>query len=160
MALVKATLEAELLDFFAAPPVVMAGSNVDYTASRSACAQKWADAMQKYLSSAGSVLTPASTTITTALATFKTSLASAFATTGAAAAVDTAFVALATSLGTGMAPAFVATPPAGNPGFASNITTNEASHALAAASWAARIDAWLRTGTATPTGGGSAVPWA
>lgn len=160
MALVKATLEAELLDFFAAPPVVMAGSSVDYAASRSACAQKWADAMQKYLSSAGSVLTPASTSITTSLATFKTSLASAFATASAAAAVDTAFATLAASIGTGMAPAFVATPPAGTPGFAANITTTEASHASAAASWADRIHTWIKTGTATPAGGGAAVPWA
>lgn len=160
MALVKATLEAELLDFFAAPPVVMAGSNVDYAASRSACAQKWADAMQAYLSSPGSLLTPASTSITTALATFKSSLASAFATTSAASLVDAAFATLAATIGSGMAPAFVATPPAGNPGFASNITTTEASHALAAASWAERIDAWLKTGTATPAGGGAAVPWA
>lgn len=160
MTLVKATLESELLAFFAAPPVVMSGSNVDYTASRSACAQKWADAMQKYLSSAGSVLTPTSASITTALATFKSSLASAFATGSAATAVDTAFATLAATVGSGMAPAFVATPPAGNPGFAANITTTEASHASAAASWATRIDTWIKTGTATPAGGGAAVNWA
>jgi hypothetical protein len=155
MPLAPSTLQSDLAAFFAAPPVVMAGDDVDYTSSRSACASEWADAMTSY----AAAVVPASTTVAAASAVLLSSLASAFATPSAAAAVDTAFQTWAASVGAGMAPAFVAVPPPSPPGFAAGLGTTQASHGAAAAYWSGLIDTWCRTGTATPSGGGSAVPW-
>ncbi len=148
-------LQSTLASFFASPPVVVAGDVVDLAASRSACASQWASAMQSY---AAAVL-PASTTVAAAAATLSSSLAAAFALPSATAAVDAAFQAFAATVGSGMAPAFVAVPPPLPPGFVTFVATTRASHALGASDCKTLIDTWLRTGTATPSGGGAPVNW-
>jgi hypothetical protein len=156
MPLSPSSLQSELAALFANPPVVMDGDDVDYPASRLACAQAWADAMTAY----ASAVVPASATMVSASFTLVTLLASAFATGSAGAAVDSAFQSWAASLGVGMGPAFVAVPPPSPPGFAAGLGTAQASHASAAAYWAGLIDSWARTATATPAGGGAPAPWA
>jgi hypothetical protein len=156
MPLNLAGLQSALASFFAAPPVIMSGDVCDLTASRAACAQEWADAMQTY----AAAVTPPSATVAAACATLSSALASAFALPSASAAVDAAFIAFAATVGGGMAPGFIATPPATPPGFASGMGVNAPSHAAAAATWAGRIDTWMRTGTAVPVPPGPAVPWA
>lgn len=150
----KTGLQSALEAFFAAPPVVMSGETVNVSASRAACAQKWADAMSTY----ASAITPPSTTVAAACTALSSALASAFALPSAWSAVDAAFQAFALAVGGGMAPSFVATPPALPPGLSSAMSTT--SYASAAAWWATRIDAWMRTGIATPVPPGPSVPWA
>lgn len=148
-------LQSDLASLFASPPVVMDGDDVDYGSSRQACAAEWANAMTSY----ASAIIPASGALAGASFGLSVALTSAFATSPCGAAVDAAFQTWAVAIGAGMAPAFVATPPASPPGFASGLGTVQTSHAAAAAYWAGVIDAWCRTGTATPAGGGAAVPW-
>ncbi len=103
----------------------------------------------------------ASLTVSASEATLAASLASAFAApAGAGAALDIAFQAFAVTVGAGMLPAFVATPPPSPPGFTSATAgPHPLTHAIAAATYAALIDVWARTGTAVPSGGGPVVPW-
>ena len=124
------------------------------------CAQQWANAMQGYASG----VVPASTQVAAAAATLQGALASAFASVDAAttaAAMEASFLAFATTVGAGMAPAFVATPPPSPVGFAARFSAipKPATHAAAAASFGGAIDAWMRTGTATPSVGGAPVLW-
>jgi len=156
MPLDSASLQSDLHSLFVSPPVVMDGDDVDYSASRQACAQAWADAMTGY----AAAVVPPSTTIAAASFVLFVQLTTAFGTGSAAAAVDAAFQAWAASLGAGMAPGFVAVPPPSPPGFPSGLAAAQASHSAAAAYWAGLIDAWCRTGTATPAGGGAPVLWA
>ena len=122
-------------------------------------ASAWGDAMSGY----AAAVVPASTLVATATTALKAALASAFSNTVAAttaAAMEAAFTSFATTVGTGMAPAFVATPPPGSVGFATLFTPPfPTTHAAAASATASAIDTWMRTGTATPSGGGSPVPW-
>lgn len=130
--------------------------SVSPAADINGCAQQWADAMKAYASS----IVPASTTVTAAATTLKGALTTAFAATAAAPGMETAFKAFATAIGTGMAPAFTATPPAGSVGFAAQFASAfPATHALAATAVAGIIDTWMKTGTATPSAGGSPVAW-
>jgi hypothetical protein len=138
-------LETDLLALFSNPP-----------ATRSACAQEWADAMQAYASG----VIPASTTVAAAAAVLKTSLEAAFALPAAGAAVDTAFQVFAATVGTGMLPGWVATPPPAPPGFPAQLASpHPATHALAATAFKNLIDVWMKTGTAVPSGGGAPVNW-
>jgi hypothetical protein len=74
--------------------------------------------------------------------------------------METAFTAFATAVGTGMAPAFVAVPPAGLVGFAAQFGgAMPDTHAEAGDVIATMIDTWMKTGTATPSAGGAAVLW-
>jgi hypothetical protein len=63
--------------------------------------------------------------------------------------VDAAFAAFAATVGLGMAPAFVAVPPAAPLGVAVLLTAPQPTHAAAAALFATTIDSWFRTGSAT-----------
>ena len=155
MALDTSSLESGLLSFFASPPVTMDGDDIDYVSSRQACANEWAEAMTTY----AAAIVPASSAVAAASLALYSALASAFAAGSAGPAVDSAFQVWAASVGAGMAPAFVATPPPSAPGFASGLGTMQPSHAAAASYWAGVIDTWARTGTATPSGGGAPVPW-
>lgn len=145
MPLNKAGLESDLESLFSDPP--------DTTP---ACAQAWADAVKAY----ASAIVPTSTTVTAAAATLAGSLLTAFQSPNAIAPMEAAFLAFGATVGGGMAPAFVATPPAGAVGFADQVAApHPETHAAAAAAWASRIDTWMRTGTATPSGGGSPINW-
>lgn len=155
MTLDAAGLESDLEELFADPPLVMSDpSTADVAASRSACAQAWADAMGSY----AAAVVPPSTTVVAAAAALSSALATAFASESAAAAVDAAFLAFATSVGGGMA-GFVAAPPPAPPGFATGLQASQPSHEDAAEFWASLIDTWMKTGTATPISGGSPVNW-
>jgi hypothetical protein len=77
----------------------------------------------------------------------------------AAAAMDGAFTAFGASVGLAMAPAFVATPPAGPPGFVALFATKRSSADAGAAAVSGAIDTWMKTATAVPAAGGAAVPW-
>jgi hypothetical protein len=138
-------LQSDLESLFASPPATVAE-----------CGQAWADAVGAYASG----VVPASTTVSAAQATLAGALASAFGTEDAASPMDAAFQAFATTVGTGMAPAFVATPPPSPVGFATLFAPPfPETHAAAAQKYATAIDTWARTGTATPSGGGAPVPW-
>lgn len=103
---------------------------------------------------------PASTTISAAASTLSGALNTAFATEAAAAAMESAFAAFAVTVGGGMAPAFVATPPPAPVGFATLLVPPfPETHEAGATAMKNAIDAWMKTGTATPSGGGSPVPW-
>jgi hypothetical protein len=74
--------------------------------------------------------------------------------------METAFASFASTVGTGMAPAFIATPPPGAVGFAAQFAgPYPETHADAGDQIGSLIDTWMRTGTAVPSGGGSPVPW-
>lgn len=121
-----------------------------------ACAAQWAAAVGDYASG----VVPASTTVAAAQATLEAALAAAFAQPAAAPAIETAFAAFGVTVGGGMAPAFVAVPPAVPVGFVAQFAgPKPTTHAAAALAISTLIDTWARTGTATPSGGGAPVPW-
>jgi len=136
-------LSSDLEGLASSPPDTVAG-----------CAAAWADAMEGY----AAAVIPASTTVSTARDALESALVTAFGSV-AAPGMETAFAAFATTVGAGMAPAFVATPPPGPVGFASQFLSFPPTHAAAAAAVSGIIDAWMRTGTATPSGGGAPVGW-
>lgn len=99
---------------------------------------------------------PASTTVAAAAATLETALVGFNASNAAQAKLESALVTFAATVGTGMAPAFTATPPVAPVG----ITFPEEDDAQTAADAIIdTINTWLKTGTATPSGGGSPVNW-
>jgi hypothetical protein len=135
MPLDTASLGSALGDLFDDPPH-----------DRGACAQAWADAVKGF---AAKVI-PASTTVSGAASTLEGALLSAFGSQAAAPALEQAFAAFAVSVAGGMAAAgFTGVPPPGPVGFAALLATIQSSRSSAAAAWAAKIDAWARTGTAT-----------
>lgn len=144
MPLNTAGLQEDLQELFSDPP--------DTTA---ACAASWASLMESYTQG----VVPASTTVSVAAGALETALLSAFQSETTAEDMETAFTAFATTVGTGMSPAFVATPPPGQVGFLSSFGVVADSHSTAAANYATLIDTWMRTGTATPSAGGSPVNW-
>lgn len=144
MPLLPAGLSSDLEALAADPPDTAAG-----------CAQAWADAMETY--AAGIV--PASTTVSAAAAALAAALTGAFEARPAAALLETAFLTFATTVGGGMA-GFTPTPPPGPVGFVALFAgPNATTHAAGAAAMSGIIDTWMRTGTATPSGGGPAVAW-
>jgi hypothetical protein len=145
MPLNPAALQSSLASLFAAPPP-----------TRAACAQAWADAVSGYAAS----IVPASTTVAAAVATLASSLASAFAAPSAASPFDAAFSAFAVTVAGGMLPAFAGVPPAAPLNIAAQLGVSQPSHAAAAAAFAALIDGWFRTGTATLVAPpNTLVPW-
>lgn len=123
--------------------------------SAAACAQTWANIMGSYF--AGVV--PASTTVSAAQASLQSALVSAFSAEAGAGLglLETAFTAFAATIGAGMAPAFVAVPPPMPVGFANLEPAEDA--ASTATNLATLISTWAQSGTATPSAGGSPVPW-
>jgi hypothetical protein len=145
MPLTTPLLQSALEALFAEPPP-----------TGGACADAWACAMLDY---AAGILPP-SATVDAAADTLAAALAAAFATPAAALAVDDAFMAFAVTVGGGMAPAYVATPPPAALGIASLFTAPAPTHVAAAATFGALIDTWLRTGTAQLVAPPFAVlPW-
>lgn len=138
-------LESDLEALFAAPPATVAE-----------CADAWAAAVGSYASG----VVPASASVAAAQAALSSALLSAFQSPSAAAPMDAAFTSFATTVGAGMAPAFVATPPPSPVGIATlSAPPYPETHAAAASKYATAIDTWMKTGTATPSGGGAPVPW-
>jgi hypothetical protein len=145
MPLNPASLQSDLQSLFASPP-----------ATRAACAQAWADAVNGY--AAGVV--PASTTVAAGVAALASSLASAFASPSAASPFDAAFAAFAVTLAGGMLPTFAGVPPPAPLNVASLLAVTRPTHAAAAAAFASLLDAWFRTGTATLVAPpNTLVPW-
>jgi hypothetical protein len=140
-----ASLQSSLDSLFANPP-----------GSRAECAQAWADAINGY----AAAIVPASTTVAAAVATLASSLASAFAAPSAAAPFDAALAAFAVTVAGGMLPAFAGVPPPAPLNVNAQLGIIQSTHAAAAAAWAAMIDAWFRTGTATLVAPpNTLVPW-
>lgn len=120
-----------------------------------ACAQTWATLMGTYFTG----VVPASTTVAAAQTALQGSLTSAFSAAPGAglALLETAFLAFATSIAGGMAPAFVGVPPVLPVGFATLAAAETASEA--ASNIASLIETWAKSGSATPSVGGPPVLW-
>jgi hypothetical protein len=145
MPLATPALQSSLEALFAEPPLLVGE-----------CADAWGQALQGY--AAGVV--PPSTTVAAAASTLTAALAAAFATPVAAPAVDAAFAAFAATVGAGMAPAYTGAPPPAPLGIAALLAAPAPSHAAAAAAFAALIDTWFRTGSATLVAPPfTVVPW-
>ena len=144
-------LQSDLESFFGNPP-----PSDNPATARASAASSWASAMQSY----ATAVVPPSTQVATAATALETALVGAFSgdVNSILVTMETAFLAFATTVGAGMAPAFVATPPPAPVGFAT-LTAPAASPAAAAATWATLIDTWFKTGTAVPSGGGGTVNW-
>jgi hypothetical protein len=134
MPLDPTALQSALETLFSDPPPTAAD-----------CASAWASAARDHAVS----VVPSSTSVATASTALEGALASAFAAPDAVAPFDAAFASFAAAVGVGMAPAFAAVPPPAPLNVASLLAAPAATHAAAAASFAALIDAWMRTGTAT-----------
>jgi len=142
MSLVFGPLQTNLESLFGSSP-----------GSTSEAAQAWADAVEGYFTD----VVPMSTTVATAAATLKTALQAAFGAVGpdpstAAASMEAAFLAFATTVGSGMT-GFIATPPPAPVGFASLLGSNQSTQSDAAQAWASAIDTWAKTGLAQVVGG-------
>lgn len=145
MPLATSGLHDALADIFAHPP----GSAAD-------AAHAWARAVQAYFAG----VTPPSTTVSAAAAALEPQLLAAFVSPAAPPLLEVALQAFALLVGTGMLPAFVAVPPPAPVGFALlAVPPFPPTQAIAVAAWTTKIDAWARTGTATPALGGPPVPW-
>jgi len=127
-------LQSSLESLFASPP-----------ASAAECAQAWADAVGSY--AAGII--PASTTVAAAAAALVAPLQSAFGSPSAASAFDAAFTTFGAMVAAGQLPLFTGLPPPAPLGIATLFASPQPTHAAAAAAFAALIDAWSRTGSAT-----------
>lgn len=148
MALIQTSLSNSLSSLFSDPPDTFL-----------LCARKWAESMRDYTLT---VVPPTTTTVaasellaTTLFSVFQAS--SSAATT--AAAMEAAFAVYAVTVGAGMSPSFVATPPAGLVGFSSLFSSTPFTHAEAASNFAQSIHIWMSTGLAVPVPAGPSVPW-
>jgi len=149
MPLIRNNLSSSFESFFASPPDTAAQ-----------CAQEWASAMRDYTLS----ISPPSTTVAAASLVLASTLASIFQTSvnasATASAMEGAWAIFAASVGAGMSPSFVATPPPGLVGFLVLFNaTPPSTHAEAAERFSSRIDTWIRTGTAVASGGGGVINW-
>lgn len=139
MPLVVSVLSNRLASNFAAPAAEAGG-----------CGQQWADAVKAY---AAAIVPPVTApALESAAAALAGALGGAFASPSAIGGMESAFAAFGAALALGMAPTFTGVPPAGAVGFASQFGgAAPETHGAAAGAIAGRIDAWLRTGTATLT---------
>jgi hypothetical protein len=149
MPLIQSNLENALASFFDDPPETAA-----------LCAENWADAMRDY---ALPIVPPSTTAAAAALALsaaltpiFETSLSPSVTAIG----METAWLAFATSLGSGMAPGWVSTPPPGLIGFLALFSAPPPSTAQEAASnFSNAIHIWMSTGIAVNSTSGASVNW-
>jgi len=148
MPLLQSALSSSLESFFSDPPETAA-----------ACARKWADAMRDYTLP----IVPPSTTVTIAAETLAATLTPIFQTSlsaaTTAAAMEAAWAVYAVSVGAGMAPGYVATPPPGIVGFSGLFGVRPMTHHEAAESFSLSIHIWMATGLAVPVPAGPSVPW-
>jgi len=113
--------------------------------------QGWANALEKCAQG----ITPPSTSLAAAKAAMISAMTGSFADlTGATWLAS--FQAFTAALATGMSPLYTATPPAQPP----ILNAPMPSMASALDAHAAAIVAWLKTGSATPSAGGSPIAWA
>jgi hypothetical protein len=145
MPLNLSTLQSALETLFGAPP-----------ATAAECAQAWADAVGSY----AAAIVPASTTVSAAAEALAAPLQSAFESSAAAQAFDAAFTSFAATLAAGMAPAFAGVPPPAPLGVAAQLSVTQDTHAAGASAFAALIDTWMKTGSATLVAPpNTLVPW-
>ena len=124
--------------------------------SSAQCAQAWANAVQSY----AAAVIPPSAAVAAAGTALAAALVAAFAAPAAAPGMETGFATFGAAVGAGMAPAFVAVPPVVPVGFATQFAgPKPETHEAAGDAISGIIDAWMRTGTATPAAGGSPAPW-
>jgi hypothetical protein len=119
---------------------------------------KWGNAINTF---AGLNVLPLSSTTAQAKTAFSQLMATITAPEQADAVLKSAFAAYAATLAGGMAPAFTATPPPAIIDFKPVATAGfaGASAKTCADIMAGIILAWFKTGTATPSAGGSPIPW-
>lgn len=146
MPLAKPLLVSGILEACASPADTAAG-----------CAAQWADAVKQYASG----IVPPSMQVASAAAALEGALAGAFSSPAAAGGMEAAFATFAVTVGGGMAPAFVATPPAGPVGFAGQFAgPKPETHAAAADAVASLIHDWMTTGSAALVAPPNTVsPW-
>lgn len=125
-------------------------------ADRTACAQKWAQAVGHYFQTVQlAAVVPASSTVSAAQGALSNALDTAFkvrSRQALASSMEAAFSAFAATVATGMAPLYTAVPPVGQVGFDQLFTPPFArSHQAAAQKLSAAIHAWALTGSATLT---------
>lgn len=120
-------------------------------------AGKWSDAMESYSTN----IIPTSTTVTSAANALEVELMAIFILhTEASSEMELAFANFANTIATGMLPAYVGTPPPGSVGFYNLFNMDfPDTWAEGAQRFATAIDNWMKTGTATPSGGGSPINW-
>jgi len=148
MPLIQVNLENSLATFFEDPPETAA-----------LCAREWANAMRDYTLP----IVPVSTTVVAAAEAlaatltpiFQTSLSATVTATG----MEAAWLVFATSVGLGMAPNWVSTPPVGLIGFSTLFEARPLTHREAAASFAQSIHLWMITGIAVSVPPGTTVNW-
>ena len=140
MALIKEQLKNALKNIADNPPETHAEA-----------ADLWAQAIVDY---ASNVIPPSS-----GVSALKSALVGvftgAFSSVAAAPLMEPAMTTFGAGVGAGMAPAFVAVPPAGPVGFALLWVDNTDDTDQAADELASAIDTWMRTGTATAIAPGS-----
>lgn len=117
----------------------------------------WAEAIRQYSEN----VIPASTTVSSAASDLETELMAVFILqVEASAEMELAFANFANAIATGMLPAYIGTPPPGSVGFYDLFTMMfPETCAEAAQRFASAIDNWIKTGTATPSGGGNPINW-
>lgn len=113
-------------------------------------AQAFADALKIYATS----IVPASTTVSAASSAMISALG-----TLSISEFQSALTTFASTVGGGMAPAYTATPPSTTIDF-STVTSKDGENAEDSINELVNvIDTWMKTGTATPSAGGSPIPW-
>jgi len=146
MPLLQSTLADKLESIFADPPETF-----------EAAGKAWAAAVGEYAAD----VVPPSSSVSGAQETLAVALAADFAVPlGAPPLMEVAFLAFGATVGLGMAPAFVAVPPAAPVGFVAQfVAPPPATHRAAAEALAAKIHAWMGTGTANTVPPSSPVSW-
>ncbi len=147
MPLNSAALQSGILTVCSAPANSSAG-----------CAQQWANAVIDYARAIAPAVVPG--TVEAAGAAMVATMTGGFSVPGGgAAALESAFAAFALAVGAGMV-GFVPVPPPRPVGFAGLAAPPApVSHGDAAARTAILIDAWMRSGSATPASGGPPIFW-
>lgn len=152
MAFIKSNLREEFEKFADAT----SPNFIESPQSKEDAAEYWANALDIY----GSTVTPVSTNVAAAHLAFVNLFNTMTVLTGAV-IFPTCFTAYGSALASGMSPAFIGTPPPNPP-----IFTSVQAAAVAGANQTQCldlivdiIDIWFKSGTATPSGGGSTINW-
>lgn len=122
-----------------------------------AASERWASAIETYATN----IIPISTTISVAKEAMKSLLLTATAPGSALTVLPQSIAAFTNAVAPGMAPAFTAVPPVGQPILEPVYAIGNAggSASEVANAFASVVDAFFRTGLATPSGGGTPINW-
>jgi hypothetical protein len=138
------------------------GSFTGFPTTELDAATKWAAAVASYASG----IAPVTTTGAAAQAALQAGLSGMSAPGAGIAIMNAAFASWGTIIAGGMAPTMVGTPPPLLLAVTAPTLLTLFANGVAGASafsqcttLSALINTWVRTGTATPSGGGSPVPW-